>query len=528
MLRATLAALLAILPTLAGAGTALVTRPDTLRENPSSFAFGMADVHRRSTVQVLEVRGEWVRVEIAGNRSGWIRRDSTDLDMQPDQSTPAPPASSPREGTVLPRSIGRAGNHALMLTLTPPSPTGQNLADAANASRIAALMGVPDANTRYLAGEALTLDGLRQALADLDGRVGEHDRVFIHISADGAQPRGGRACGDALLTTDRQLFTASELHRHLLHLAARTDKVFVVIDAGRGEERAAVPGQRNRFTRQIPPDAVCTAETFDRSGLPANVQILLVGHQRAAFEDEHGGLATQALRACFEGQAPAPGDPGLADGDALRACAQTRLDRMPGRQRMAVAGNPALIPAPLSWTSTPSGKDAPRRLLEAIHAQRDQRRKLDIVPIRSADGAAAVRLASDRPGHLYILQAGENGFTLLHPNQHSTDRRLEPGTTINLPALTDGASLAGSRLLFLLTDSARSPQRAGFVPSGPLSVSFPDARGLRLATEEFLGGDTRPLCRFSETRNLGADQLRQCSTAFAAKWISFPPASVPR
>lgn len=195
---------------------------------------------------------------------------------------------------------------------------------------------------------------------------------------------------------------------------------------------------------------------------------------------------------------------------------------------MAVAGNAALIPAPLSWTSTPSGKDVPRRLLEAIHAQRDQRRKLDIVPMRSADGATAVRLVSDRPGHLYILQAGENGFTLLHPNQHSTDRRLEPGTTVNLPALADGASLAGSKLLFLLTDSARSTQRAGFVPSGPLSVSFPDARGLRLATEEFLGGDTRPLCRFSETRNLGADQLRQCSTAFAAKWITLPPTSVPR
>jgi hypothetical protein len=43
---------------------------------------------------------------------------------------------------------------------------------------------------------------------------------------------------------------------------------------------------------------------------------------------------------------------------------------------------------------------------------------------------------------------------------------------------------------------------------------------LRLATEEFLGGDTSPLCRFSETRNLGAEQARRCSTAFAAKWIT--------
>ena len=103
MLRAALTALLVALPALTCAGTALVTRPDTLRESPSPFAFRVAEVHRRSSVEVLEVRGEWVRVESTGNRSGWIRRDSTDLDSQPAPDTLAKPPS-PLRGARRPRA----------------------------------------------------------------------------------------------------------------------------------------------------------------------------------------------------------------------------------------------------------------------------------------------------------------------------------------------------------------------------------------------------------------------------------------
>ena len=154
--------------------------------------------------------------------------------------------------------------------------------------------------------------------------------------------------------------------------------------------------------------------------------------------------------------------------------------------------------------------------------------QLDILPLRSSDGAPALRIAGDRPGHLYILQAGEDRLTLLYPNPFSPDTRLEPGTTVTLPASDDRKPLANGRLLVLLTDSARSLQRGGFQPSGAFSATFPDTRGLRLATEEFLGGDTSPLCRFSETRNLGAEQARRCSTAFAAKWITLPAGNAPR
>lgn len=535
MLRASLAALLLALPALpalAAAETAVLTRPEKLRESPSAFAFGLADVHRRSSVQVLEVRGEWVRVEIAGSRNGWIRRDSTDLDSRPAQGTEAPLPTPPRRGgspAALPRSAARASNHALIIDLTAPAPDGRNGADAGNASRIATLMGVPDANTRHVSGEALSLDGLRQALADLDARVGEQDRALIHIAADGARPQGARECGDALLTRDHQLLTATELHRYLQGLAGRADKVFLIIDAGRGDERNPPPGQRNRFSRQTPAGAACGGDVFGNASLPANIQILLASpRNRAAFENENGGLATQALTACFDGQAVTQSDHGLADGDALRRCAQPFLDRMRAGQQLTVAGNSGLIPAPFSWASDPTGADAPRRILEAIHAQRDNRRRLDITPVRAADGTTTVRIASDRPGYLYVLLASENALTLLHPNQHSPDMRLEPGTTVTLPTPDGRKSLAGSRLLFLLTDSARSPQRGGFLPSGVVSATHPDARGLRTATEELLGGDPRPQCRFSETRNLGADQARQCSTGFAARWFPFPAGNAPR
>ncbi len=529
MLRATLAALLIALPALATAQTALMTRPDKLRDSPSAFAFGIAEVHRRSSVQVLEVRGEWVRVEIPGHRTGWIHRDSTDLSSTPFENSTAPAPSPPMQSgsaALVPRSAARASNHALILGLTP---TGAQ-ADAGNAGRIAALMGVPDANTRYLAAPGL--DGLRLALAELDARIGDQDRVFIHISASGARPRSGADCGDAILSGDQQLFTAAELHRYLQGLAARADKVFVVIDAGRGDERKPATAVHSRFSRQPVADGACSSESFGQGGapLPANVQILLAApRNRAAFEDGNGGLATQALLACFEGRAPIPGNSGLADGDALRRCAQPLLDRKPGEQQLALAGNPVLIPAPFSWPSDPAGADAPRRTLEAIHDQRDQRRRFDARPAGRATAAGTpMQISSDRPGHLYVLMADEGGLSLLYPNQYSTDTRLEPGARITLLPLEGRKSLAGTRLLFLLTDGPRTPYRGGFMPAGAISATHPDARGLRSATEEFLGGDVAPQCRFSETRNLGATQARQCSSAFAAKWITAPEGNAPR
>ena len=205
MLRASLAALLIALPSVAIAGTVLLTRPDKLRESPSPFAFGIADVHRRSSAQVLEVRGEWVRVGIAGSRSGWIHRDSTDLDSRPPESTTVPAPAYPMNSApsaAVPRSAARASNHALILDLTAPPPGGPANPDAGNAGRMAALMGVPDANSRYLARDALSLDGLRQALAEFDARIGDQDRVFIHLAAYGARPPSGQACGDAILSGD--------------------------------------------------------------------------------------------------------------------------------------------------------------------------------------------------------------------------------------------------------------------------------------------------------------------------------------
>ncbi|KAB2966671.1 SH3 domain-containing protein, partial [Zoogloea sp.] len=64
------------------AGQATLTRPDTLREQPSGFSGRIMEVPRRSTVEVLEVRQDWLRILAPGNRSGWILRQNTDLDAQ--------------------------------------------------------------------------------------------------------------------------------------------------------------------------------------------------------------------------------------------------------------------------------------------------------------------------------------------------------------------------------------------------------------------------------------------------------------
>lgn len=531
MLRTALATLFLALPALGMAETVIMTRPDMLRETPSPFSTRLAEVHRRSSVEVREVRGEWLRVEIGGQRNGWIRRDNTDLDSRPSppsqplsQSLSQTPAAGRGAPAPLPRSVPRASNHALILDLTPPRNTTdrKRSLDAAAAGRIAALMGVPDANTRYLEVDALDLNGLRQAFVDLDARVGDQDRVLIHIAADGVRLRDAQDCGEGILTGDRQAFPAAELQRYVLTLARRTDKVFLLMDVGRGDDGPPAPGQRNRFSRQKPVAAGCGGEFPGSAPLPGNVQIFLASQRnRPAFEDNEGGLATQALFACLDGQAAVPGD-GLADGEALRRCAQGQLDRRRGGQKLVLMGNPALIPAPFSGTPELTGNDAPRHVLEALHAQRDERRKLDVRPVRAVGSGTTFQIAADRPGHLYVLTAGDKKLGLLHPNQFSADIRLEPGAMVSLPPADGRKSLAGARLLFLLTDAPRNPQRGGFLPAGATAATYPDARGLRLAFEEFLGGDPRPACRFGETRNLGAEQARQCSSAFAAKWITVP------
>ncbi len=457
---------------------ATLTRPDTLREHPSGFSGRIMEVQRRSTVEVLEVRQEWLRIMAAGNRSGWILRQNTDFDAQPPTPAqpalvPAPPAAG--KGILQSRGSPRASNHALII--------GGDAPDAAAPTRLASLMGVPDGNIRHLPGLDMSLDALRRAFVDVDARLGDGDRLLVHLTPAGAK----RACPDGITTTDRQLFGTDELLRHVNTLARRSDKLFLVMDT-------ASPG----------PDSCPPPRLGSRAGgtLPANVLALV----------ENGRRITPLLVGCLEGDGPRPMQ-AFADGEALLRCVQGT----PGTS-LRLAGNTALTPVPRALQPQAGGQDSATRLLDVLYAQRDPRTEPDIRQQASPDGTLRFHAHSQNPTYLYVLAATTDGIALFHPNRHSPEARLEAGRSaeLTLPPLPGGPP----RLLFVQTDGPRSMQRAGFVASADSAASGPDSTSLHRVIEEFLGGDYSPTCRLSETRNLGTAQARQCATRFSAKWIT--------
>lgn len=499
--------------------TATVTEGGDLHSQAHFMSPRIATVHRLSTVEVLEQRRDWVRIEIDGNRSGWIPEHKLSIATAPPAGSAATgaatgaaatgPGAIPGASRMIPRSSPRASNHALILTLGDAA-----AADAESATAIARLMGVPDANIRQPAAAQLDADGLRQALAGLDARLGNDDRAFIYLAGDGTRPRRDAPCGDAILSADREAFGLTEFAGYVRSLARKVDKLVVIVDAGRGN------GTARGFSGRYTPDTVaCSGDALPTAA--RNVLTLTASHSgQNAFADDKGGIATQALRTCLDDQ-PASG---LVTGDDWRHCAQTRIDaRLAGsgaRQTLTLGGNPALIPAP---TLAGSGPTDPRKLLQTIHEQRSERRSVSLAGLRTgyrADDTLRITVsgpATRAPHHayLYLLAAGDSGFTLLHPGPSAPAERFDGNRTVNVP-LRELAGGGRQRLLAIVADSPRNFLRAGFSGAGNVATAPADARTLRDLPLEILGGDTSLVCQRSETRNLGPTQARQCSTAFGA------------
>lgn len=450
------------------ADTATLTAPEKLRADPTPYAAVVGAVHRLATVRIVDERRDWYRVEADGGRSGWLPRQSLQLD------TPAPAAASasqPSPGSdarLVPRSMPRASNHALLLSLDP----ARARADGEAAAAIARLMGMPDANLQQPPAAQLDADGLRRALAALDARLGADDRAFIHLSGAGGNP----PCADAIPTAGRDALPLSEFNGFLRNLARKADKLVVVADAG--DSRCPAPAIN-----------AATGNTLTLSG-PRGT--------------------TQALRDCLDGRAQLTASAGIATGEDWRHCAQAAL----GAGRITLGGNPSIAPAPGLAVTT---QTSPRKLLQAIHAQRSERRNVTIGGLRGSYRAGeTIRVSVSGPqgGQLYLLAARDDGFVLLHPSPAAPAERFTGSQSVSLAARDMGSG--NVRLLALVTDSPRNFMRAGFSGSGNVATAPADARSLRDLPLEILGGDASLTCQRAETRNLGAAQARQCSTAFGS------------
>lgn len=490
----------------AGAQTATVTHATALREQPDAGARSIIEMRRRASVRVLETRRDWIRVEADGLRSGWIPERDLDLSASEAftalQATAAMPAA-PAHPLAQPRSLPRAANHALILPLGSASTP-----DAASATAIARLMGVPDANIQLPAADALaTPDGLREALAHFDARIGHGDRALLYISGLGSQATQGGQCVESVLTPSRQAFGLDELARYTTTLAQKAGRLVVLTDTGRGEGPPAA-GLTGRFVA-----APCRGDA--PRAIPAGHNMLVIRASRAganAFEDARGGLATQALLACLDGSAPLESRSGLPGGDDWRRCAQQQLDARPGKQQLSLAGNPALAPAPTRATGSTAGPVRPADLLQALHAQRSEDRR---VVATQTGGARQLTISGPAGGYLYVLGADDSGFTLLHPVAAASVERFGGQATV---ALAPGRL----RILAVVSEAPRNFLRAGFGGNGAYATAPADGRTLRDLPLEVIEGDNSPACTRSETRNMGMEQARRCSTAFGSALIDLP------
>ncbi len=496
-------AVLAAAP-IASAQTATVTHATALREHPDAGARSIMEMRRRASVRILETRRDWIRVEADGQRSGWI--PERDLDLSASEAFAALQATAlptaPEQPRAQPRSLPRAANHALILPLG-----GAGSPDAASATAIARLMGVPDANIQQPAAAALaTPDGLREALAHFDARIGHGDRALLYLSGPGSQASQGGHCVETVLTPSGQALGLDELSRYTGALAQKAGRLVVLTDTGRGAG-APPAGLTGRF---VP--APCRGDA-PRAAPPGH-NTLLIRASRAgsnAFEDSLGGLATQALLACLDGRAALESRSGLPGGEDWRRCAQQQLDARPGRQQLSLAGNPALAPAPTRVSGDGTGQVRPAELLQALHAQRSEDRRVVATP---AGAARQLTVSGPAGGYLYVLGADDKGFTLLHPAAASVER-FGGQATVALPP-------GRQRILALVTEAPRNFLRAGFGGNGSYATAPADGRTLRDLPLELIEGDNTPACTRGETRNMGTEQARRCSTAFGSAIVDLP------
>lgn len=219
--------------------------------------------------------------------------------------------------------------------------------DAKSAKEIAQRMGVPASNITTLMDEQLTLEGMRQAFADLAKRVRPGDDVFIYYSGHGGrqllQDAGGERCAESLVTIDGYGYMDTEMSAQMKQLSARAKKVVMFIDSchsgsvttrslsaslpegwvaktGTGKDNCAVP--TNVLTRSL-----AAGQNTSGSGAGNFVYIAAARADEISFDmPGKGGVATQGWLNCMRGQAEDKDGSGGISASELSQCAQGHID----------------------------------------------------------------------------------------------------------------------------------------------------------------------------------------------------------
>ncbi|HSV52021.1 MAG TPA: caspase family protein [Burkholderiaceae bacterium] len=429
----------------------------------------------------------------------------------------------------------RANRHALIIGIgryadaaTPQLP-GTRF-DRQSATQMAQAMQVPLSNIRYLQDDQATGESIRKSLGELNARVQDGDRVFIHYSGHGTRfndPASG-GCVEALLAYDggkSGTITNREMASLLQPLARKTDKLFVMYDAchSGGVIGSASP-VRTRGFRNDNEEGVLRPKfsaISEECGRPVNVKtrnllvetttqgtlpqdIIHISSARdneISFDDERkGGLATQYMRDCMLRDARDLDGSGAISIDEIKQCAQEKINRRLRNDQtylahnITLSGNSAFVPA---WfghampTATAqalappplTGEQALRQMWEQRDAKRQVRVKLGKEPLRVGQDTLDFSVQSDRTGYLYVAMAGSDNQSLylLFPNELDVDNRIEAGTTLQLPRpswrVRAGGPAGTNHLLVVVSDAVRDLSPLAASKTGPFVSSLNDPEG---------------------------------------------------
>ena len=387
---------LALVAPTAFAQNASVMRPTEIRAEKLASSAVLVQVNQGATVRITSVEGGWVLVEAnsdKGRVSGWVRASA--LNMQAGASVVAG-LSSGREAAGntavtlgvrnVPPLVPRINRHALIIgvgtyedPLVPPLP-GTKL-DKVSATQIAQAMQVPDGNIQYLHDSQATVSNIRSALNNLNDRVQDGDRVFIHYSGHGTRYKDPQAggCVEALLPYDgmsKGMISNTEMASLLAQITQKTDKLFVMYDACHsGGLVAAAATARTRGIANSNDDGAlrpkfaalseeCSKpvniktrslvnEQVNRGALPQDiVHISAARDNEISFDDEQkGGLATQYFRDCMLREAKDLDGSGAISIEEIKQCAQEKINRRMQNDNnfkahnLVLSGNGNFVPA---------------------------------------------------------------------------------------------------------------------------------------------------------------------------------------
>lgn len=379
----------------AEAGLMGLTRATELRSDKLGTAPVIQSLAADASVRLLSAEGGWALVQVrnaAGQAtaSGWVRAGALNWKAGASLASTVASGREVAGNTALTLGIralpARANRHALIIGIgqyadanTPELP-GVKF-DRESATQIAHSMQVPTENIRYLQNQQATGDGIRQALKELDARVQEGDRVFIHYSGHGTRyldPAAG-GCVEALLAYDggtHGQISNREIAALLSPISQKSDKLFVMYDACHsGGVAQAQAVFRTRGVTNANDEGALRGKftsTNEECGRPVNVKTrnLLVEattqgmlpqdiiHLSASrdneisFDDENkGGLATQYLRDCMLREATDLDGSGSISIEEIRQCAQQKINKRMSNSatfkphNLVLNGNADFVPA---------------------------------------------------------------------------------------------------------------------------------------------------------------------------------------